>query len=78
MNSTAFILIVISHLPNYAGSTMLTRTPLVSMQEFGTSAACEDAKAYIENTILETRKNHNGNPTWSHGMYQHMECKPKG
>lgn len=78
METAAFVLIVISHLPSYAGGDMLTRTPIVSMQEFGTSAACNEAKTYIENTILEIRKNHKGNATWSHGMYQHIECKPKG
>lgn len=78
METAAFVLIVISHLPNYVGDNMLTRTPIVSMQEFGTGAACNEAKSYIESTMLEIRRSHNGNATWSHGMYQHIECKPKG
>jgi len=78
VNTAAFILIVITNTPLFNGTNLFTRTPSISMQEFGSEQACIAAKEVIEGTVATSREGRTGDPYWAQGYVINTFCQPKG
>lgn len=84
MSSSAFVLIAFTFMPHFntggSGDVMRTRTPVITMQEFGTEQACESAKETIAAMIDKSNSHRavNENPFWRFGHGYDLVCVPKG
>lgn len=78
MSVSAFVLIVFTYTPimDRQGQTT-TRTPSVTMQEFGSEQACTAAKNVIESQLDTRRKGQPAIHSWPQGFALDTICQPK-